>query len=71
MVLPWNENYGDSNDNEDSSLYEQFKLGWKTTLSNSHVWKIGLTQALSEGAMYTVSKAPHPLQQFFHISTAF
>jgi hypothetical protein len=63
MVLPWNENYGDSNGNEDSSLYKQFSLGWKTTLSNSNVWKIGLTQALSEGAMYTVSKI-RPSQQF-------
>lgn len=58
MVLPWNENYGDSNNNDENSLSEQFSQGWKTTLSNSHVWKIGLTQALSEGAMYTVRELP-------------
>lgn len=55
MVLPWNENYGESNDNRDSSMYQQFSLGWRTTLSDSGIWRIGLTQALSEGAMYTVS----------------
>ena len=66
MVLPWNENYGESSGNEDSTLYKQFSQGWKTTLSNSNVWKIGLTQALSEGAMYTVSKM-QPLQLFLHI----
>lgn len=54
MVLPWNENYGENKDSETTSLYQQFSHGWKTTLSNSHVWKIGMTQALSEGAMYTV-----------------
>jgi len=53
MILPWSENYGDSSESEPSSLYQQFAQGWKTTLSNSNVWKIGLTQALSEGAMYT------------------
>ena len=55
MVLSWNENYGESNNHKDSSIYEQFSLGWNTTLRNSTIWKIGLTQALSEGAMYTVS----------------
>jgi len=54
MILPWNENYGENKDNKSTSLYQQFSQGWKTTLSNSHVWKIGMTQALSEGAMYTV-----------------
>jgi len=57
MVLPWNENYGESSDNLDSSLYQQFSLGWNTTLRNSSIWRIGLTQALSEGAMYTVSES--------------
>jgi len=58
MILPWAENYGDSSDDKDdsnsnSSLRAQFVEGWKTTYSNSFVWRIGLTQALSEGAMYT------------------
>lgn len=55
MVLPWPENYGES-ENKKSSISEQFIEGWKTTLSKSEIWKIGLTQALSEGAMYTVRK---------------
>lgn len=54
MVLPWPENYGESEEKK-SSIKEQFIEGWKTTLSNSNIWKIGMTQALSEGAMYTVS----------------
>ena len=36
-----------------SSLYHQFKEGWKATIEDSKIWRIGLTQALSEGAMYT------------------
>lgn len=60
MVLSWNENYGESSDNRNSSLYQQFSLGWSTTLRNSSVWKIGLIQALSEGAMYTVSENECP-----------
>lgn len=57
LILPWEENYGEKNHNEheSSSLYNQFAEGWKTTLSNSSIWKIGMTQAFSEGAMYTVS----------------
>ncbi len=57
LILPWEENYGEKKDAEEgrSSLYDQFSEAWKTTLSNSHIWKIGMTQALSEGAMYTVS----------------
>ena len=27
--------------------------GWRHTISDSRIWRIGLTQALSEGAMYT------------------
>jgi MFS transporter, MFS domain-containing protein family, molybdate-anion transporter len=53
LVLPWEENYGEKNDDADHSLSHQFIEGWKTTLSNSHIWRIGMTQALSEGAMYT------------------
>ena len=55
LVLPWRENYGENEEGGNSSLAEQFTLGWKTTLSNSQIWRIGMTQALSEGAMYTVS----------------
>jgi MFS family permease len=57
LILPWEENYGEKKDADEghSSLYDQFSEAWKTTLSNSHIWKIGMTQALSEGAMYTVS----------------
>lgn len=54
MILSWEENYGDAENHEDTSLYKQFSHGWKTTLSHPEIWKIGLTQALSEGAMYTV-----------------
>lgn len=57
LVLPWEENYGETKNerHEDISLYRQFFEGWRATLSNSQIWKIGLIQALSEGAMYTVS----------------
>ena len=56
LILGWPENYGEERegDHETSTLYHQFKEGWKTTISNSNVWRIGMTQALSEGAMYTV-----------------
>jgi MFS transporter, MFS domain-containing protein family, molybdate-anion transporter len=55
LILGWEENYGEerAGDHTKSSLTHQFVEGWKTTISNSNVWKIGLTQALSEGAMYT------------------
>jgi MFS transporter, MFS domain-containing protein family, molybdate-anion transporter len=61
LVLRWEENYGEdesknSNDTSHSNVYTQFLDGWKTTISDSRVWRIGMTQALSEGAMYTVSK---------------
>lgn len=57
MILPWEENYGESTSNasDESSLFSQFALGWTTTVSHPQIWKIGLVQALSEGAMYTVS----------------
>lgn len=55
LVLGWEENYGekegDSHDN--SSVMDNFFNGWSKTISDSRVWRIGLTQALSEGAMYT------------------
>mmetsp|Transcript_36853 Transcript_36853/g.89506 ORF Transcript_36853/g.89506 Transcript_36853/m.89506 type:complete len:483 (-) Transcript_36853:49-1497(-) len=61
LVLPWEENYGetkhddddDKNKDGDHALSDQFFEGWKVTLSNSSIWKIGLIQASSEGAMYT------------------
>lgn len=53
LVLPWEENYGEKDSDDDNSLYHQFKEGWGATLSNSHIWRIGMTQALSEGGMYT------------------
>lgn len=57
LVLYWEENYGETNDEggkkDAKSLADQFTEGWKVTLGNSPVWKIGLIQALSEGAMYT------------------
>ena len=55
LILPWSENYGDvNNKDKHTSLSHQFSQGWRTTLSSSQIWKIGCTQALSEGAMYTV-----------------
>eukprot|EP00542_Grammatophora_oceanica_P018711 CAMPEP_0194041134 /NCGR_PEP_ID=MMETSP0009_2-20130614/13028_1 /TAXON_ID=210454 /ORGANISM="Grammatophora oceanica, Strain CCMP 410" /LENGTH=350 /DNA_ID=CAMNT_0038684501 /DNA_START=242 /DNA_END=1294 /DNA_ORIENTATION=+ len=65
VLFYWDENYGEeqqqSNDNKEqddsssgtSGLYQQFIDGWSTTFQDSRVWRIGLTQALSEGAMYT------------------
>ena len=55
FVLGWEENYGEAENSENStSLYIQFLEGWKSTASDSRIWRTGLTQALSEGAMYTV-----------------
>lgn len=55
LILGWEENYGETEDgdHEASSLYKQFTEGWKATCTDSNIWRIGLTQALSEGAMYT------------------
>lgn len=55
LVMGWEENYGEEHvgDHESFSLTRNFMEGWKRTISDSHVWRIGLTQALSEGAMYT------------------
>jgi len=55
LILGWEENYGEEHvgDHAKESLKHQFIEGWKTTMSDSHVWRIGLTQALSEGATYT------------------
>ena len=60
LVLRWEENYGEEENKEgetttEASVYTQFIHGWTTTISDSRVWRIGMTQALSEGAMYTVS----------------
>lgn len=61
LVLRWEENYGEHNAGEHntSTLYHQFIEGWKATISDSRIWRIGMTQALSEGAMYTVSFRGH------------
>lgn len=53
FILGWEENYGETEDGGSSSLYKQFTQGWKATYTDSKIWRIGLTQAMSEGAMYT------------------
>ena len=55
LILRWEENYGESKEgsHETSSLYSQFTDGWKATIGDSKIWRIGFTQAMSEGAMYT------------------
>jgi len=53
LILGWEENYGETEKGESSSLYQQFTQGWKATYTDSKIWRIGLTQAMSEGAMYT------------------
>jgi len=53
FILGWEENYGETREGETSSLYQQFTEGWKATCTDSKIWRIGLTQAMSEGAMYT------------------
>ena len=55
LILGWEENYGEvhAGEHESSSLTRNFMEGWKRTISDSRVWRIGLTQALSEGGMYT------------------
>jgi MFS transporter, MFS domain-containing protein family, molybdate-anion transporter len=61
LVMRWDENYGDNDQPSASAehvlsasgLAHQFFDGWRATISDSRIWRIGLTQALSEGAMYT------------------
>jgi MFS family permease len=55
LVMRWEENYGEEHagGHTKSSLSHQFFEGWRVTISDSRIWRIGLTQALSEGAMYT------------------
>jgi len=55
LVSFWEENYGEEHlgDHTSSSLSHQFYEGWKTTFADSHILRISLMQALSEGAMYT------------------
>lgn len=55
LILGWEENYGEESvgEHNNSSLVHQFMEGWRHTISDSRIWRIGLTQALSEGAMYT------------------
>jgi MFS transporter, MFS domain-containing protein family, molybdate-anion transporter len=58
LILRWEENFGEEHagGHSKSSLYHQFIEGWMATVSDSRIWRIGMTQALSEGAMYTVSQ---------------
>lgn len=59
----WDENFGEIISTEDNtanssstktaSINDTFWDGWNQTITNSGIWRIGLTQALSEGAMYT------------------
>ena len=55
LILGWEENYGEETvgEHNKSSLVHQFMEGWGHTISDSRIWRIGLTQALGEGAMYT------------------
>jgi MFS family permease len=55
LILGWEENYGEeaAGEHNKSSLVHQFIEGWRHTISDSRIWRIGLTQALSEGGMYT------------------
>ncbi|GMH88207.1 hypothetical protein TL16_g11088, partial [Triparma laevis f. inornata] len=55
LILRWPENYGEivGAKSQQNSLGHQFMLGWKTTLSNPDILKIGIVQSFSEGAMYT------------------
>mmetsp|Transcript_65469 Transcript_65469/g.76923 ORF Transcript_65469/g.76923 Transcript_65469/m.76923 type:complete len:476 (-) Transcript_65469:77-1504(-) len=56
VAVSWEENYGEDkseNNGATNSLYKQFITGWKTTISDSNILRIGLIQSLSEGAMYT------------------
>jgi hypothetical protein len=55
MIMGWSENYGEEHTgaHAKSTIAHQFIEGWKTTIRDSRVWRIGLIQALSKGAMYT------------------
>lgn len=55
IILPWPENYGEkkAGEHEKSSVVRQFVDGWRVTLSDINILRIGIVQALSEGAMYT------------------
>jgi len=59
LILRWPENYGSADETVDKSegtftaVAKQFKEGWRATLTDSAILRIGLIQALSEGAMYT------------------
>lgn len=55
LVMQWEENYGEEEGQESSTLYQQFTDGWKLVGKDSKILRIGLIQALSEGGMYTVS----------------
>jgi len=61
ISFTWEENYGEANpteegsdeDNAFSDVKRQFIEGWSLTLNNTRVLRLGVVQALSEGAMYT------------------
>jgi MFS family permease len=62
VAFTWNENYGHHNSQQqqqqtttekEDTLLQQFLDGWTATLQDSYILRIGLIQALSEGAMYT------------------
>jgi MFS family permease len=56
VAFTWQENYGHhhpTSNNDTYTLYQQFLDGWRATLQDPYIFRIGLIQALSEGAMYT------------------
>jgi MFS family permease len=68
VAFTWQENYGHhhpttttttttdnktNNNKETYTLHQQFLDGWRATLQDPFIFRIGLIQALSEGAMYT------------------
>jgi MFS transporter, MFS domain-containing protein family, molybdate-anion transporter len=65
ILFTWDENYGENNPssatpqtgNDSSATMTNTEVsildGWKLAISDNNIWRIGLIQALSEGAMYT------------------
>lgn len=55
VAFTWDENYGHHTNDQHGkdTLQQQFLDGWRATLQDSYIFRIGLIQALSEGAMYT------------------
>lgn len=69
LVMQWDENYGEEEGQESSTLYQQFTDGWKLVGKDSKILRIGLIQALSEGGMYTVSYRLHNIHNYCTLST--